>query len=211
MPLPTFDTLEDVPEAFRSEYELVDGRAVSKDIARLTGALAKERAEREAAAKSLRDAEKRAAELEMSNKARTNGISEEKLAELRAEIARETAPLEQERDALRAKLRTLQLDGSVKSLMAETGVRAERIDTLWTLVRDRFDLTDGGTPVVKDQPASDVKKALAGLVKEYPEFFAAPNVAGGGAGPSAKLPAGTNVASLVDTNPMALLDMANAA
>lgn len=212
MPLPTFASLEDVPEQFRDEYEVVDGKAVSKDFRELRSTIAKERAEREASAKALRETQSRLDELETTLKARKNGLSDDKLAELRADIAKQLAPVEQERDALRAQLRTLQLDGSVKSLMSESGVRAERIDTLWRLVSDRFDLTDGGKPVLKDDPTSDVKKALTGLVKEYPEFFAAPAAAGGGASPSAtQMRSKADVIGLVDTNPMALLDMANAA
>ena len=211
MPLPTFATLDEVPEAFRSEYELVDGKAVSKDIAKLTGAIAKERAERETAAKALKDAEKRLADLETAAKAGKAGITEEQLAELRADLAKQLAPETARADAAETKLRALQLDATVKSLMATSGVRAERIDTLWKLIGGEYDLTDGGTPILKAEPTADVAKSLAGRVKDFPEFFTAPDASGGGAADSKSLPKSrADVVALVDTNPMALIEMGNA-
>ncbi len=210
MPLPTFASLDEVPEAFRSEYEMADGKAVSKDVAKLTAAIAKERAERDAAAKSAKDAEKRAAELELQAKAAKAGMTDEQLSALRAEFDAKVAPEREARTKAEAQLRAMQLDASLKSTMATSGVRAERIDTLWKLVSDRFDLTDSGTPMVKDDPTTDVAKAVAGLVKEYPEFFAAPPASGGGAGKSAQIPAANDAdTKLLMTNPRALLERAN--
>jgi hypothetical protein len=212
MPLPTFATLEEVPEAFRSEYELLDGKAVPRELTGLKSAVAKERAEREAAAKALKDAQVRLEELETASKARNAGLSDDKLAELRAELEKKLAPERERADKAEARLRALQLDGALKSLMATSGVRAERIDTLWRLIGSEYDLTDGGTPILKADPTADVAKSLASRVKEYPEFFAAPAAAGGGSSRSGALPPNkADMARLVETNPMALLDMANAA
>jgi hypothetical protein len=212
MPLPTFASLDEVPEAFRSEYELVDGKAVSKDFRELRTAAAKEREEREKAAKALKDAEKRLAELETLAKAKESGISDEKLAEMQAKLEAKIAPERAAREAAEAKLRALQLDAALKSLMATSGVRAERIDTLWKLIGAEYDLTDGGTPILKADPTADVAKSLAGRVKEFPEFFAAPDASGGGAAGSKSLPASRAAhAELAVSNPERLLEIANTA
>jgi hypothetical protein len=214
MPLPTFASLDEVPDAFRSEYELVDGKAVSKDFRELRTAAAKERAEREAATKALKDAEKRLADLEAAAKAKSEGISDEKLAALRDELEKKLAPERQRAEAAESKLRALQLDATLKSLMAskDVGVRAERIDTLWRLIGPEYDLTDGGTPILKADPTADVAKSLAGRVKEFPEFFVAPDASGGGATGSKVLPATRAAhAELAVTNPERLLEIANTA
>jgi hypothetical protein len=212
MPLPTFASLDEVPEAFRSEYELVDGKAVSKDFRELRTAATKEREEREKAAKALKDAEKRLAELETAVKAKSDGISDEKLAELRAAMEKQLGPVQAEKDKLAAELRSLKLDAALKSLMATSGVRAERIDTLWKLIGAEYDLTDGGTPILKADPTADVAKSLAGRVKEFPEFFAAPDASGGGAAGSKSLPASRAAhAELAVSNPERLLEIANTA
>ncbi len=212
MPFPVFPSMDEVPEAFRDEYELVDGKAQPRELTGLKSAVAKERTEREAAAKALREAQTRLEELETAAKAKKSGMSDEQLAAMRADFDAKVAPYQTRAEKAEARLREKELDGALKSLMATSGVRAERIDTLWKLVADRFDLADGGTPFVKSDPTTDVTKTVAGLVKEYPEFFSAPAGSGGGAplsrGAMAK---GTDLGALVMSNPMALLDMANAA
>lgn len=210
MPLPVFATLDEVPEAFRSEYEMLDGKAQPRELTGLKSAVAKERAERETAAKALKDAQARLDELETASKASKSGITDEQLAELRAEFDKKLAPERTAREAAEAKLRAMQLDGAVKSLMATSGVRAERIDTLWRLIGSDYDLTTDGTPVLKSDPTADVAKSLADRVTEYPEFFAAP-VASGGGMVGSKVPAATRAehATLAVTNPAALLAIAN--
>lgn len=209
MPLPTFASLEEVPDVIRSEYEMIDGKAVSRDIAKLTAAIAKERESASVADKARKDAEKRLADLETTNKAQKSGISDEQLAALRADLEKQLAPERAAREAAEQQLRELRLDASLKSIMAASGVRAERIDTLWKLTGDRFDLSENGTPIVKASPTVDVKANVAALVSEYPEFFAAPPANGGGAQKSGTLPRGMDVDAMLK-NPMELLKMANA-
>jgi multidrug efflux pump subunit AcrA (membrane-fusion protein) len=212
MLLPTFASMEEVPEAFRPSYEMVDGKAVPSDIAKLTAALNKERAEREVAAKAAKDAEKRAAELEQTSKAQKAGLTDAQLAELRADFEKQVAPEREARAAAEQKLRALQLDAALKSVMATSGVRAERIDTMWKLVGDQFDLNADGSPIVKANPTAQVKDHVAGLVKEYPEFFAAPAASGGGADRSAALPSTTREqhAALAVADPAKLIEIGNA-
>jgi hypothetical protein len=210
MPLPTFATLDEVPEAFRSEYEMLDGKAVPRELTGLKSAVAKERSEREAAAKALKDAQARLDELETAAKAKNAGLTDEKLAELRAELEKKLAPERDARVAAEAKLRSLQLDAALKTLMASSGVRAERIDTLWKLIGGEYDLTDGGTPILKADPTADVAKSLASRVKEFPEFFAAPKGAGGGAEPTGTVPGSVaDQTALLLSNPTRLAELAH--
>src|SRR4051812_2308952 len=92
------------------------------------------------------------AELEAQSKATAAGITSEALAKLRAEALAESekkyGPVASERDALKAEIRGLKLDSHVKTLMGKAGARPERIDALFKLSQDRFDLTDDGKPMV---------------------------------------------------------------
>ena len=186
MPLPSFDTLDAVPEPFRDLYEVQDGKAVPKDeTAPLKTALEKERSTAVEAKKQAKELEKRLAELEATAKAKASGISDEQLAQIKADAAKELDPIKAERDALASQLRQLQLDGAVKGVMAAHGVRAERLDVMWKVISDRFDLTEQGKPVLKSAPATDLPKVMLDLKTEFPEFFAAPSASGSGASPTA--------------------------
>ena len=127
----------------------------------------------------------RIAEMEQQAKAQAAGITSEALAKLRAEAAAEYekkyGPVLSERDALKSEVRSLKLDSNVKAMMAKAGARAERIDALFTLSRDRFDLTDDGKPMVKDATKEVDKFIAEDLLKEYPEFFQGSGSSGGGA------------------------------
>lgn len=131
----------------------------------------------------------RIAEMEQQAKAQAAGITSEALAKLRAEAAAEYekkyGPVLSERDALKSEVRSLKLDSNVKAMMAKAGARAERIDALFTLSRDRFDLTDDGKPMVKDATKEVDKFIAEDLLKEYPEFFQGSGSSGGGATKSA--------------------------
>jgi hypothetical protein len=210
MPLPVFDSLDLVPEAFRSEYEMVDGKAQSKDVAKLTLTLAKVRSDLDAATKLAKDAERAAKDADLKK----SGISDEQLAALRADFQAQLEPERERASKAEAALRALRLDDKAKTLMAskEVGVLPHRIETLWKLEGHLLDLSDGGTLMVKDAPQADVTKTLAGLVTKYPEFFAAPVAAGGGAKPSTG-PTGASqvdLQKLLESNPVELLRYANA-
>ena len=212
MPLPTFKTLDEIPEAFRSEYEEKDGQWVPKELTGLKSALQKEREAREAAEKAAREARKAADELETAEKGRKAGINDETLAQLRAELDKKLEPVAKERDEALAKLRTLQLDGAVKGILAKGGVRPERLDVFWSVIRDRFELTAEGTPILKGDATADLSKvASETLKKEFPEFYAAPAASGGGANPSGVIPKGADGHKLLLSNPLALLEAANKA
>lgn len=124
-------------------------------------------------------------ELEQTAKAQAAGITSEALAKLRQEAAAEYekkyGPVLSERDALKAENRSLKLDTKVKDLMAKSGARPERIEALFRLSSDRFDLTDDGNPMVKGATKEVDKYIVEDLLKEYPEFFMGSGSSGGGA------------------------------
>jgi hypothetical protein len=186
MPLPTFETLDAIPEPFRDMYEVVDGKPVPKDdTAPLKTALEKERKAAQDAAARAKALEQRAAELETQNKAKQAGITDEQLAAIKADALKEIDPIKAERDALASELRAMKLDTKVKSVMAAQGVRADRLDVMWKVIADRFDLNADGTPILRASPTTDLSKAMLDLKAELPEFFAPPSASGGGAQPSA--------------------------
>jgi len=205
MPLPTFATREEIPEAFREEYIEKEGKWVPnvEDVSGLKSALERQKEE-------ARQAKARAKELEELQKAKAAGITDEQLAKLRQEIAAEKAPLEEKVAKYEQELRTLKLDSRIKSLLGEAGANPARLDALLKLTLDRFDLSEQGTPIVKDKPAVDLGKYINETVaKEYPELFLSKQKGGTGA-PGSGGTGGEDLAKLVETNPMRLLEMANA-
>jgi hypothetical protein len=128
------------------------------------------------------------AEMEQTAKAQAAGITSEALAKLRQEAAAEYekkyGPVLTERDQLKSEIRGLKLDSNVKAMMAKAGARAERIDALFKLSSDRFDLTEDGKPMVKDATKEVDKFIAEDLLKEYPEFFQGSGSSGGGAAKS---------------------------
>lgn len=185
--LPIFDTQDAIPEAFREEYEEKDGRWHPKDDGAKT-ALAEERTKREAAEKLVTKTTKELKALETRATAERAGITDEQLqklrAEIRADLETEYTPLKEKADRFGSENRTLKLDNAVKAVMGaeDVKVRSARMDALWRLIGDRFDLTDDGKPMVKANPGVEVKKYLAETVKkEYPEFYEGTAGSGGGA------------------------------
>ncbi len=160
----------------KSQAELLKEAKEAKARAALYGDLDPEEA------KSLKQ---KFAELEQQAKAQAAGITSEQLAKLRQEAASEYekkyGPVVAERDQLKSEIRGLKLDSVVKAQMAKAGARAERIDALFRLSSDRFDLTDDGKPMVKDATKEVDKFIAEDLLKEYPEFFQGSGSSGGGA------------------------------
>jgi len=190
MPLPTFAKQEEIPEAFRAEYEERDGKWQAKEVAPLGDggkkALDAERKAREDAERKVTDAERRLAEAEQSAKAQRAGITDEQLSKLRDEVrvtvAKEFEEKLKDRDTLATENRSLKLDHQVRALALANGVRPERVDAWWKQHGDRFDLTADGKPMVKASPGSEVTKFIAAdLKKELPELYVGTRAAGSGA------------------------------
>ena len=141
-------------------------------------------------AKEGRDAIARLKELETAAKAGELGVDTEKVKVIRKEVEEELqelyAPVKKDNETLKGKLRELQLDNQVKNIMAKQGVRAERIDTLFRLAADKFDLDDDGEPMLAGHPGKDVPKYITEVLgEEYPEFWPSSGSSGGGASRSA--------------------------
>lgn len=232
MPLPTFSTLEEVPDAFRSEYEEKDGKWVPKpqgeDVSGLKTALDKERTARTEAERKAREAEDARAEAERraqdaatAAEAKGAGIDSEKLAELREKIRndvraefdvqlREKEEKIEELEGVARENRTLKLDNAVKKVFADNGVRPERTDTLFRLAEEEFDLTEDGKPVLKNHPGKALEVFVKDdLKKQYPEFYRGTQADGGGVGGhiGGTPPYGTTADDVLK-NPGAALDAA---
>lgn len=135
-----------------------------------------------------RQYEAKVAELEQQAKAAAAGITQEQLAKIRQETATEYekkyGPVVQQNEQLKGELRGLRLDTVVKGQMAKGGARAERIDALFRLTSDRYDLTDDGAPMLKGSAKEIEKYIVEDLKTEYPEFFQPSGSNGGGASKS---------------------------
>lgn len=140
--------------------------------------------------KKYRSMEKRLKDLEQQSKADKAGISAAELDKLRAEVredleAGEYAELRATNERLADDNRKLRLDNVVKKHMADQGARPERLDALFKLTADAYDLTDDGKPYIKGRPATEVSKYIGDVVKsEYPEMFLGSGSSGSGASAS---------------------------
>ena len=209
MPFPTFDKQEDIPEAFREEYEEVEGTWQLKaqeppEALREAGqkALREERDKVKAAEAKAKEAERKYRELETAKAAEKAGVPSEELKKIREEaFASAKAELEQEfaekplaelPETWTARIegvgaasenRSLKLDWQAKAQALKNGVRGEKVDDWWKLKSDKFDLSSDGKLIVKDKPATDVGKYIANdLKKETPEFYVGTSANGGGTG-----------------------------
>lgn len=134
----------------------------------------------------VRDQLKKLSDLEQLDLKKQAGLTDDQLKKLRSSIRsdaeKEFAPFKVEAEKLRGKVRELNLDNVVKKLMAENGVRGERVDALFRLTSDKFDLTEDGSPMLVDFPGREVDKYIGDdLAKDWPEFFKSSGSSGGGA------------------------------
>lgn len=125
-------------------------------------------------------------EIEQKGKAEKAGVTSEELNRLRqevmADLAKEFSEKYADYEPLKAENRMLKLDNVVKGEMGKAGVRPERIDALYRLSQDQFDLTEDGKPMVKSRMGTPVAKFITDeLGKEYPELFLGTGSSGGGA------------------------------
>jgi hypothetical protein len=133
-----------------------------------------------------RAAKARIVELEQSEKAKKAGITSEQLDKMRNDIRQDLekdySPFKSKAETLAAENRGLKLDTKVKDVFGKNGVRAERIEALFKLEGDKFDLTDDGAPILKGRMGTPIEKfVVEDLSKQYPEFFVGTGSSGGGA------------------------------
>lgn len=191
MPLPIFDSADAIPEPFRDAYEERDGRwhpvadaAPAADGLKAT--LDKLRERLDATEKQLRAADRRAQEAERAAretvtaaKAKAAGLTDDQIAEFKRQAAEEYQPKLAELDALRAEVRALKLDSTVKAKLAP---HVLDVDVMWKLIGDEFDLTADGTPVLKANPTADIDKYVTtDLRQRYDYLYRGTQAAGGGA------------------------------
>lgn len=195
MPLPIFNTLAEVPEAFRGEYEEREGKAHPKppaagmteaDKAALQSVVDKERTAAAAEKKRADDAQRELDALKRTKEAKDKGISEEELQKIRDAEALARKPIEEERDKLARENRQLKLTDRVKALALANGVLQDRIAKVMKDLEGRVDLsTDGNSIVVKDAAgnitAETIENFLSKTYKEESPFFYA-GTGGSGSG-----------------------------
>ncbi|WP_373069749.1 hypothetical protein [Gemmatimonas sp.] len=184
MPLPVFDTLDEIPDAFREDYAERDGKWHPNVVSK--SALEDEREKRDAAEKLTKKLVKERDALETKAKADKAGLTDEQIAavreDLRKELLEEYAPRLDASDRYAAENRELKLDHQVKGLLAGAKIIPERLGQMWQLHRAEFDLTEDGKPMVKGKPGLSVEKYITEtLAKQYPEWVQGTQAGGSGA------------------------------
>jgi hypothetical protein len=185
MPLPLVaDTLDAIPEPLRSAYVERDGKyhldAEVEDVAPLKAKQRELLDETKAERRKREAAEQRLAALEAEREAAAAGLTSEKLAEIQRKAEEKYAPKLAELTAAQEKIRALQLDGTVKSLLAKAG--AVDVDDAWKVLGAEFDLTDDGKVILKSDPTADVEQYVTKtLVAKKGHLFKGTQAAGGGA------------------------------
>ena len=185
MPFPTFKSQEEIPEAFRGEYEERDGVWHPKEVEK--GATRKQIEQREAKAlKEAREAAERVQELEQELAAKTAGVSPEELQKLRAKLEEEYKGKLTERDA---KIHELTFGAQLNALLAEANVID--VEDGRAVLGPRFVLSESGTLVPKDDKSIPAKKFLESTLRtEKPHLFRGSQANGGGASGSKGAPGG---------------------
>ena len=153
--------------------------------------------EAKAAKATAKTLEAQLAELREGQQAGKAGVNAEEVQKLKEQIradearrAREELQDELDKAALLPSVleenRYLKLDSKVKGLYGEHGVRSDRIDKMWKLTKDQYELTDDGVPMLKDEPTADLGRFISEKLRsEYPEWFNGSGASGGGASRSA--------------------------
>lgn len=157
-----------------------DVTPVVDPTAGLKSALQKERDARKAAEKAHKSLESRLAEIEQERAADKVGVTSDRLAEIRALAENKFKGDLEERDRLKQEVRSLKLDGTVKSLLGKADVVDP--DAAWKLFHDQFDLTDDGKPIVTSDPTTDIEQYIGGTLRQqYPYMFRGTQADGGAA------------------------------
>lgn len=235
MTWPKFKKAEEVPEQFKDLYEEKDGEWVVKDAGDGSGAakaLQVERDARKAAEKEAKDLkasidETKSAMQKLQDQIDAGKVGKstdelEKMREkmrtdLRREFDVQLTDLEKkvkELEGAATENRQLKLDHKVKNFMGKEGARSDRIDALFRLTQEEYDLGDDGNLLLKNHPGKAVEIFIRDdLKKQYPEFFEGTKASGGGAGggKGGDLPQGGTTADDVLRDPVAAINAHRAA
>lgn len=178
------DSLDAVEEAYRPLYvqkgekfvldaDIEDASAIKAKNGELLNETKAERRKRQ-------ELEQKLAALEAEKEAAAHGLTSEKLAEWQRKAEEKFAPTVAALEQANAKIRAMQLDGTVKSLLAKAN--AVDVNDAWDVVGKEFDLTDDGKVILKSDPTADVEKYItADLVAKKGHLFKGTQAAGGGA------------------------------
>jgi hypothetical protein len=163
MPLPVFDTQDAIPEAFRSEYELKDGKYHPKAQAADPAlgdagkaALEKERTARKAEKERADAAERERDDLKRAAEAAAKGISATELQKIKDDEAKARKPLEDENAKLKAENRKLQHQDKVSALALKAGILEKRLPKAMLELMIRTDLADDNKTIVVKDAAGNV-------------------------------------------------------
>lgn len=179
MPFPTYKKLEDIPEAFRGEYEEREGEFHAKADGELATEKRKRAAlldEKKAEEKKRQDAEKERDDLKRTADAKAKGISEEELQKIRDAEALARKPLEAELEQAKAENRKLKLTDRVQALALKYGVMQDRLKQAMKILDPRTDLSDAGGIVVLDEEGKVTTETIDNFLektfkKESPWFY----------------------------------------
>lgn len=210
MAMPTFKKREEIPSGFESEYEEKDGEWVPKELTELKNAHERSKEAARLAKEALAEKERELADLRKQSKQKASGKTDAEIEEERKAIEAEKKPLQDALTAAQQELRSLRLDGTVKQMLLKAGADPDALEDLYTVIAPRFDLSESGTPILKDRPTADLKKYIAEtLPAEKSRFFLSKQKAGvefpGGDGKGAT----EETTKLLTTNPAQLLQLAN--
>lgn len=179
MPFPTFKTQDEIPEAFRDEYEEKDGAWVAKveDVTTLKDTLKSEREKREAAEKLSKKVGDEMKRLEMEREANKQGVKPEELQKIRAAIE---AEYQGKLDEAGKQIHELTFGAQLDAAMVEANV----IDLAdgRAVFGSRFEMVDGKL-VPKDDKSVTPKAFIESKLRtEKPHLFKGTQADGGGAG-----------------------------
>ncbi|WP_353268013.1 hypothetical protein [Gemmatimonas sp.] len=206
MPLPTFATEADIPEAFRPEYvQGADGQWRCKADDEIEVERKKRQDllnEKKDEERKRKEAEQKLADAQRIAEAKAKGVSEEELQRIRADLAAQYTPVEQENSTLKSELRKLKLTDRVRALALKAGVMADRIDDAMLVIEPRTDLGDVDGLVFKNEKgevtAQSADQFFADLKNAKPYFFAFEGGSGSGSSGSSRTTTTTTTAAAPD-------------
>lgn len=231
MPLPTFDTQDAIPEAFRGEYTEKEGKWVPKSygdadaVAAQNRKLLDERKRFEAEAQRYRSVFGERKPEEIEEILRTHAQAEEerqrkagefdkilsdRVSKAEKKIRDELEPRAKERDEYARRYEDLSFDVAVRELAAEAGIPEKNHKAVIKITRgDHLKLVDGKVVVLDaagDVRSIDPKEFFAKEFKsDYPELYAAGGGSGGGSSSSERRAAGGGTGAIDIRDPQAFL------
>ena len=200
MAFPTYEKKEDIPEAFRDEFEEGEDkkwRAKVPDVTNLNKAIETERTNAATEKAARVKAENDLAAARRKEAAREGNISDEQLTKLREEDAAkrktELDSVQAELTETKAKLRKITLVDRLRALGTAAGWLSDRADDALEAALKRVDLAEGSDTniVVKDKDGKVTTEKPEDFLKvsfkkEKPWLYAGSGASGSGAGGSTR-------------------------